>query len=239
MASATYNFGMRRFLSMLAVFASVAAFGALAFTADGSALLMPTTVTLMATGPSPSTVKMGAAESVLAFVNDDSVSHRVVFANGHCSLDVAPGNDSGSIQSGVNACPYPLYVGTYTYTVDGRFPGSVRVTALSRSVTLTAPAHTVRRGSQLTLHGELTFAPTGGEPAPKPPFPVIVLARGEQQRAFHRIATVSARLGRGGQFVWHFRVRPGVRTTYVAELKGQRRIWKEARSGSFTVRIRR
>jgi hypothetical protein len=222
---------------LIASVALVSGLALVSFPSGGSAYFMSTVVTLTASGPSPSNVTMYAGQSVLVFVNDDSVSHRVVFANGRCSLDVAPGNDSGSIQSGVNACPFPLYVGSYAYTVDGKFPGRVYVRAAPRTVTLRAWTHSIRRGARLTLHGELTFA-QGGEPEPKPPFPVIVLARDNRQHAFHRIAIVRASLG-DGQFIWQLRVRPGVRTTYVAEATGQRRIWKQARSSRFTVRIRR
>lgn len=225
-------------MSLLAVFAAVAAFVALVFTADGSALLDPTTVTLTATGPTPSTVEMLATENVLVFVNDDSVSHSVDFANGQCSLDVAPGDNGGTIQTGVNAC-YPLNVGTNAYSVDGQFPGSVDVMALYRSVSLTGRTHTIRRGSRLTLHGELTYEPEGGEAAsPTPPFPVVVLVRGKRQHAFHPLALVSA-TRMNGHLVWRVRVRPRVQTTYVAELRADRDIWEKARSGSFTVRIRR
>lgn len=233
---------MRSWL-LVAEVALVSGLAVLSFPSDGSAFLAVTTVTVTATGPSPSNVTLTAGLSELVFANDDSVPHSVRFADGRCSLDVAP---SGAPETGGNACfgparrVFPLYVGSYAYTVDGRFPGGVHVVAAPRTVTLGAWTHSVRRGSQLTLQGELTFA-QAGEPGGTAPFPVIVFARDHRQHVFHRIAMVSARFSRlqGGQFIWHLRVRPGVRTTYVAEAKGQRRIWKQARSSRFTVRIRR
>lgn len=222
---------------MLIELVLIGVLAALALPTDGSALLIQTTVTLTATGPVPSNVKMSAGQSVLVFVNDDSVSHRVVFTDGRCSLDVAPGSAPETIQTGVNACPFPMYVGSYAYTEDGKFPGSVRLLAAPRSVTLTAPTHKIRRGAPLMLHGALTFA-QAGEPVPKPPFPVIVLARHGRQHAFHRIRMLAASL-QGGQFVWQLRVHPRTRTTYIARVKGEPRIWKQARSRPFTIRIRR
>ena len=57
-------------------------------------------VALTATGPSPSNVKMHAGESGLGFLNRDSASHTVVFANGLCSITLTPGEESG-----VNGAP--------------------------------------------------------------------------------------------------------------------------------------
>lgn len=233
---------MRGWLLVAAV-ALLSGLAALSFPSDGSAFLVPFTVTLTAAGPSPRNVTLAAGLGELLFVNDDSVSHSVVFANGR-SLDVAPGG-VGTI-AGRSARPFPLYVGSYAFTVDGTFPGDVHVVAASRTVTLEASTHSVRRGSPLTLHGELTWAQPV-EAGGKPPFPVIVLARDDRQHAFHRIAMVSARLRggvdvfghRGGQFDWHLRVRPGLRTTYVAEAIGQRTIWKPATSSRFAITIRR
>jgi hypothetical protein len=76
----------------------------------------------------------------------------------------------------------------------------------------------------------------------KAPFPVIVLARYAGAHAFKAIATVTMPGGVDVQDSWHLKVRPGVATTYIAELTGQLpggQIWQHATSRPFTVRMRR
>jgi hypothetical protein len=187
----------------------------------------------------------------LAFFNKDSVTHTVVFANGLCSLSVASGETVGPDYS-VNGSQhpdcnsnFPFYVGSYAYTVDGRFPGRVDTMPAFRSVTLTARTHKVRRGERLTLHGVVLWDNTAtGEVTTKAPFPVLVLARQKGRQPFKPIATVALRRAAHGRvwrlhgYVWRLHVRPGVQTTYIAELKGQLpggRIWRHARSHLFTV----
>lgn len=98
--------------------AVVAVLIALASPSAGSTSQKYVTVALTATGPSPSPVTLSAGFTErLDFVNKDSVDHAVVFpdrqANGHCSIDVAPGTDSG-----VYSC-LPQWVGKHSYIVDG------------------------------------------------------------------------------------------------------------------------
>lgn len=226
---------MRRSFLVVAIAVTVTA-AALGCASDGSALIGVTTVVLTATGPSPKVARMTAAQTILEFVDHDSVPHRVVFANGRCTLDVAPGEPT-EIATGVNACPFTK-AGRYAYREDGRLPGRVDIRLAPRSVVLTARTHVVRRGTRLTLHGSVTFA-SASPPLAKAPFPVVILARHDRTRPFRRIATLVARRGNDGLLVWHLRVRPGIRTTYVAEVTGRSRIWRKARSGPFTVRVRR
>ena len=217
---------------------------------DASAYTGFTSVALTRSGPSPSTLTMGAG-TYLAFHNKDSVPHTIVFPNDGCTFSVPPGYTYGPGGQAVDpgqqtlspACSsdFPFYVGSYAYTVDGTFPGTVDTTPDSRSVTLTARAHRVRRGERLTLHGRATWDNTATPMADRPPFPVIVLARYAGSRTFKQIATVT--MGSGDvAAVWHLKVRPGVTTTYVAELDGQPpqgTIWVSARSRFFTVRVGR
>ena len=68
------------------------------------------------------------------FRNTDTVTHTVVFANGSCSIQVAP--DTGG------QCPgelsFPRYVGDYAYTVDGTSQAQLVIDAVGRSVSLGA-----------------------------------------------------------------------------------------------------
>src|ERR1700754_5210794 len=89
----------------------------LVFPADGSAL-DAVFITLSPTGPSPAVVTVTGEYPV--WINHDSVPHTVVFANGSCSIQVAPG--------GYGQCPNGFgsgFVGDYAYTVDSTFQASI------------------------------------------------------------------------------------------------------------------
>jgi hypothetical protein len=243
---------MRKFVlggGSCAVLAAVAALAALAFPPDGSADGSYAYVALSASGPMPSTIGVRALSHGVIFVNQDSVAHTVVFADGRCSLTVPPGeppvNESSctSRRHGV----WPIYVGSYVYAVDGTFPGTIRVVPWYRSVSLTARTHTIRLGSQLTLHGQLTYRDPNGGPAlcgDGLRHPLRVLARHDRSRHFKRIAMfpVPGREANSGTtrctFSWQLKVRPGERTTYIANAKGRADYWMQATSKPFTVRVR-
>lgn len=203
-------------------------------------------VSLTATGPSPSRVSMPAGWRLVVF-NTDSVSHTVVFANGLCSVSLRPGD--ARVLWGCNSnSVYAFYAGSYSYTVDGKFSGTVVTTAERRSVTLSARTHTIRGGSRLTLHGLVTLDARGESP----PAPVIVLARHNSTQPFQPIATVRTRGSHQPMYGWKLSVRPNVTTTYIAEVTGQRlcyfpasrcaqpqgQFWANPKSSPFTVRIR-
>src|SRR3954471_21301498 len=128
---------------------TVAFLGALtfAFPSPGSAYI-GATVYLTPTGPSPAVLTISAGLGPF-WLNTDQVTHTVVFANGLCSLELAPGTNEG--------CPFEFAIGQYPYTVDGTIQASVVVNALPpTTVTLTAGNHTIPTGSaQLRLHGTL------------------------------------------------------------------------------------
>jgi hypothetical protein len=223
--------------------AGVAAVGALAglvFPSAGSGYLSSKSISLTATGPSPSTLRMGAGNFML-FDNTDSVTHTVVFGNGLCSLTLSPGEQAGpGNELGPDnpdcADNVTFGVGSYPYSVDGRFSGRVETMPAYRSVTLKARTHTLRISKRLTLHGRVTWDSSCCEFANKVPFPVIVLARSSASDTFEEIASVAT------NGLWHLRVRPRVSTTYVAKLSGQlagTSIWEPATSRPFTVRMRR
>lgn len=204
------------------------------------------TVSLTATGPSPSTLKLAGGNYML-FDNKDSVTHAVVFANGLCSLTLSPGEAAGPGNELGPDNPnchdnFTFEVGSYAYSVDGTVPGTVDTVPASRSVTLIARTHRIRRGERLTLHGRATWDNSCCEFATKAPFPVIVLARYAGSHTFKAIATVAMGGSPDASDVWHLKVRPGIATTYIAEVNGQLpegRIWKQATSHPFTVRLRR
>jgi plastocyanin len=197
-------------------------------------------VSLTATGPSPNKVTMPTGDNV-SFENTDSVTHTVVFANGRCNLTLPPGTK-------VSECNpnFLAFVGSYTYTVDNKFPGTVVTRPWRRSVTLTARTHTIRGGTRLTLHGRLrwdfqndAWRPLWG------PFHVIVLARHDSRHPFKPIATIPKRVPQGIRQGWKLNVQPGVTTTYIAKATGgtpphwQGQFWASTKSRPFTVRIRR
>jgi len=198
-------------------------------------------VALTATGPTPGALTM-YAEGNVRFYDGDSATHTVVFANGLCSLTIHPG--SGSL--GCN--PFMVYVGSYAYTVDGKFHGVVVTTPLPRSVTLTARSHTIPDGTRLTLRGQVHRRSPGAAPPP----PVVVLARHNNGQPFEPVATVHTRGAHRTTYGWKLVVRPNASTTYVAEVTAQRRcyypasrcahpqgqVWANAKSRPLTVRIR-
>jgi hypothetical protein len=222
--------------------AQVALLGVLAVLAlpsSGSALVAFVPVYLTANGPSPALQSV----SVLAYpawVNQDTVAHTVVFANGRCSLQLPPG-------TGFVSCPKAFFAGDYPYTVDGEIQASLVVAPDWRTVTLGARSHTIHRGSALTLHGKLAVG-TGSPPVFQGPrMPVTVLARPDRRHPFHRIAVVTAKPHRSlspgnAHSDWRLRVRPGTNKIYIVEANSQPKggqYWRQARSKPFRVRVAR
>jgi hypothetical protein len=240
----------KRLGSIAIVLAAVAAAAGLLAGPSKSAAVPPNcgipfgcVVTLTGTGPSPSTLTMDALGYV-SFYNPDSVSHTVVFANGLCSLTLTPNTNYAG-------CPsrFLTFAGSYAYTVDGKFPGSVVTTPRSRSVSLTARTHSIRGGTGLTLRGQVTRF----DPGRAPPPPVVVLARHTSTQPFEPVATVRLKGGPQSTYRWKLKVQPEVSTTYIAKVTGQRlcyfpasqceqiagQVWVNAKSHPFTVRVRR
>jgi plastocyanin len=225
--------------------ALVAVLAALAFPSDGSAYSRAFSVTVTAFGPSPTRVTIEPTDRVF-FHNQDSVTHTVNFhTDGSCSLNLSPGE--------VSACVglWPRDIGNYPYTVDGMFGGVVTVEGFNRSISLTARTHTIRLGHQLRLHGQFTYevdpdryCPTGrgGDSADA----VRVLARQNRSHPYRLIAMFPVRAhhthvpvgDNGCTLPWHLTVRPGVRTTYIAEATGLAQFYKQAMSSPYTVLIR-
>jgi plastocyanin len=227
---------------LIAQLALLGILSVVAFPASGSAVLQPALVTLTATGPSPGTLTIPAGYPA-GWMNQDSVTHTVTFANGRCSIQVPPG-------SGWTFCPngFASGLGDYPYTVDGSIQASIDVVANGRTVTLAGKRHTIERGSLLKLHGRLAIAAPGSPPVfDGPRMPVTVLARPDRHHAFHRIAVVTAkphhsREANHAYSVWHLLVRPGRNRIYIAEARSQPpggQYWKQAWSRPFRVRLQR
>jgi plastocyanin len=226
----------RRLIGELAL---VGVLALLAFPGASSALLPQYVVTLASSGPSPAVMTVPAGYPVV-FSNTDTVAHSVAFANGVCSIDVAPGSRTQCSGS------FGRYVGHYDYTVDGTSQAQVVVVAIRRSVSLTARRTTIHRGAGLTLHGRLQDAqypsPLGGGT----PQRIIVIARPYAGHPFHRVAAVRATLHRpkkGFPFyrlLWHVRIHPHWDMTYIAIASYQPhggRVWERARSKPFRVSV--
>jgi hypothetical protein len=228
---------MARIWRLIAQFALVGAV-ILAFPSAGSAL-SAASIALTPTGPSPAVLTIPAFMYPV-WVNQDSVTHTVTFANGDCSVQVAPG--------AIGQCTkdFSSGVGDHAYTVDGTAQGSVVFAAVGRTVTLGARSHRIDRGSVLTLHGRLAVQ-TGSPPAFQGRrMPVTVLARPDRYHPFHRIAVVTAKPRRSrnpgnAHSVWRLRVRPRARTIYIVEANSQPaggEYWQQAWSKPFRVDIR-
>lgn len=232
---------MRR-RSLIVQLALVGVLALLAFPGSSSALRPTFVITLTPSGPSPAVLKIPADLGSLWFRNTDTATHAVVFENGSCSIQVAPGAGA--------QCPgelsFPGYVGDYEYTVDGTSHAHLVVDAIGRSVSLVARSHSIGHGSRLTLHGRLQEANSNwSPPSAGSPQPIIVLARPDRHHAFHRIAVVTARWDRAatkrapfGELRWQFGVRPRAKTIYIAEANFQPKggqVWQRAWSKPFRV----
>jgi hypothetical protein len=217
---------MLRSWRLMAAVALLSAVAALAFPAEGSAL-RSVLIVLTPTGPTPVTLTLPIGLSPL-WQNGDTATHTVAFANGLCSLQLAPG--------GYGDCPTGLPLGHFPYTVDGTIQGSIDVIPEGRSVTLTARSHTVQRGGSLRLHGVLSI-PILSPPVQPGPQPVVVLARPDRYHPFHRVRVVTA-VTYGWHLQWKLRVRPRTRTIYIVEANSDTQFWARPWSKSFRVAVR-
>jgi hypothetical protein len=226
--------------------ALVAMLGVLVFPAASSAVRPIFVISLTPSGPSPAVLSVPAGLGSLLFRNTDTVTHTVVFSDGSCSIQVAPGTDK--------QCPgnlsFPSYVGDYAYTVDGTSQAQLAVEAVGRSISLEARSHAVHSGSQLRLHGRLQEENSNwSPPSAGSPQPIIVLARPDRHHAFHRIAVVTAKWDRlktnsapFGRLLWQLHVRPRAMAIYIAEANYQPRggqVWQRAWSKPFRVHVSR
>jgi hypothetical protein len=229
---------------LIAQLALVAVVAVLAFPGEGSALRPIFVISLTPAGPSPAALDVPAGLGQVWFSNTDTVTHTVVFANGLCSIEVAP-NTRGQCPSG----NFMSYVGDYPYAADGTSQAHLVIEAVGRSVSLSARGHSISRGSRLRLHGRLQEASSNwSPPGPGSPQPIIVLARPDRYHAFHRIAVVGAKVhartknAAFGELLWQLRVRPRARTIYIAEANSQPsggQVWQHAWSRPFRVRVGR
>jgi hypothetical protein len=216
---------------------AVAAATILAFPSAGSALEGQFPIALTSNGPSPNVANLTAGARSPQWTNQDQVTHTIVFENGFCSLQLAPG-EQGSCTNDFFAS-----VGQYPYTVDGTTEASVVVAPNLRTVTLTARSHTIKRGKHLLLHGTLAYGGTGGGPPSRySSIPVIVLARHDRHQPFQRIAMASEPgSSQSGGFKWQLSIHPKRTTIYIAKATYQPdsgQFWQNATSKPFKVVVR-
>jgi hypothetical protein len=210
----------------------------LVFPGSSSALIEPFVVTLSSTGPSPAVLTMPAGYPLL-FENTDTVTHSVAFADGSCSVTVAPGS-STPCTGGF----YP-YVGEYDYTVDSTSQAQIVVAAIPRTVSLRNRDTTIHRGSYVTLHGRLKDEQFPYPCISGPAQPIIVIARPYAGHPFHRVAVVTATQPEHSCNVplqWKVRIRPRSSMTYVAIASYQPsggRVWERDKSKPVRVNVRR
>jgi hypothetical protein len=221
-----------RIIGLLAVLGAVV----LGFPSAGSALVGQPLIVLTASGPSPSVLSVGVGGRSPSWFNQDQLPHTVTFANGLCSVQLAPG-DRGECSNDFFAS-----VGQYPYTVDGTVQASVNVSLYRRTVTLTARSHTIERGARLLLHGTLDYDVLGGSP---PVFetnmPVTLLARHDSHHPFTRVAVTAklkTRRSLSSDFPWKLYVHPRRTTIYMAEATSSADSWQPAKSRPFKVVVR-
>ena len=225
----------------IAQLALVGVLALLAFPGASSALRPTFVISLTSTGPSPALLSVPATLGQVWFSNTDTVTHTVDFANGSCSLQIAPGGRE-QCTSG-----FMSYVGDYSYTVDGTSQAQLVVEAVGRRVSLGARRRSIRRGNQLRLHGRLQEQNSNwSPPSAGIPQPIIVLARHNGHQPFRRIAVVTAKVHRPtkgapfGELLWQVRVRPQRHMIYIAEANSQPKggqVWQRATSKPFRVRV--
>jgi hypothetical protein len=226
---------MVRHFRLIAQVALIAGLAVLAFPAGGSAL-NAAGISLTSSGPSPAVLTIPAGIYPV-WLNNDTVTHTVDFANGLCSIQIAPG--------AVGQCPLGLSVGAFPYTVDGTVQASVTVTPHSRTVTLRAGRHEIKRGARLTLRGFLNYdfldSPpvTGGT---RTSMRVTVLARSDRRHPFRAVATVRAGgVTARGAYRWLRHIRPRRTTIYMVEANSQPasgQYWQPAHSRPFKIVVR-
>jgi hypothetical protein len=222
-----------RLIGLLAVLGAAL----LGFPTAGSALVGQFVISLTASGPSPSVLNVGAGGRSPLWFNQDQVTHTVTFANGLCSIQLAPG-DQGDCSNDFFAS-----VGQYPYTVDGTVQASVNVSLYARTVTLTARRHRIKPGGRLLLHGILDYDVLGGSPpALATRMPVTLLARPDRHHPYRRVAVTAklkTRRSLSSGFLWKLSVHPKRTTTYIAEATSASDFWQPALSRPFTVVVRR
>jgi len=227
---------------LIAQLALVGVLALLAFPGASSGLRPTFVISLTPTGPSPAVMNIAPGLGQVWFSNADTVIHTVDFANGLCSLQVAPG-DREQCANG-----FMGHVGDYPYTVDGISQAELVVEPVGRSVSLGARSHTIHRGNQLRLHGRLREENSNwSPPSAGIPQPIIVLARRNGHQPFRRIAVVTAKVHRPtkgapfGESLWQVRVRPQRHMIYIAEANSQPKggqVWQRAWSKTFRVFVR-
>lgn len=221
--------------------ALVGALALLAFPGASSALRPTFVISLTSAGPAPALLSVPATLGQVWFSNTDTVMHTVDFANGSCSLQIAPGGREQCANG------FMGYVGDYPYTVDGTSQAELVVAAVGRRVSLGARSHTIRRGNQLRLHGRLQEQNSNwSPPSAGIPQPITVLARHNGHQPFRRVAVVTAKVHlptKGapfGELLWQVRVRPQRHMIYIAEANSQPKggqVWQRATSKPFRVRV--
>jgi hypothetical protein len=226
---------MVRLCRVIAQAALVAVVAMLAFPGSGWAL-NAYFITLGANGPTPAAATMPAGMYPVWF-NHDTVTHTVDFADGLCSVQVAPG--------GIGQCAGVAFsVGDHPYTVDGTVLAGVTVIAERRTISLGARRHEIRRGERLTLHGSLQYAYAGPPIAPgaRTSMRLTILARHEPGQPFRAVASVRPGGLEATGYPWRRIIHPRRTTTYLVEANSQAasgQYWQPARSKPFTVVVRR
>jgi hypothetical protein len=226
---------MVRHCRLIAQAIVIAGLAVLAFPASGSAL-SAVFIALTPSGPAPAAVTIPAGMYPV-WSNQDTVAHTVSFANGLCSIQVAPGATGQCTGVG-------FAVGDHPYTVDGTAQASITVTPEGRTVSLGARRHEIKRGARLTLHGLLNLDEGSPPvlPGARTSMRVTVLARPDRRHPFRAVASTRAgRLNAKG-FPWQWHIRPRRTTIYMVQANSQPasgQYWQPAHSRPFKVVVRR
>jgi plastocyanin len=226
------RFRRRRLGLWLAAALVAASFGA----ASALALRGVVAVTITSSGFSPQVLRVPAADSFPAWVNNDKVSHTVTFATGGsgCSVTIAAGSEAQAPCGSYSSCAKQV-----PFTVDG-FPattGTLDVEPEWRAVTLRSSARSIRKGGAITLSGVISYE-LPSPPSPALPQPVVI--RSVASRGAGPVAKVMS--SGGFHSTWHVRLRPSATATYEVEVAAQPKpgctLWLVAKSGRVTVAVR-
>jgi hypothetical protein len=182
----------------------------------------PPEVTLLPTGPSPSTLTVSAGASIMFRKSEPEGESRIAFDSASCKLDYSeltpcvvtvPTFDANDeIRPYWTVANEFWAVGSFTYRVEG-FGAGTGTVVVRPSGRIVASRSVVTYGSRVALSGGISFGSCGLPPSgPQPPPPedgVTVMARPFGLENFNSVAATVTRRG-----FWNAYPRPLIETTY-------------------------
>jgi hypothetical protein len=201
-------------------------------------------IKITADGVSPRPLLIKAANSIPVWSNLDAVAHTVMFDDGRCVVELAPGERDGCEGRGSD---FFLYAGTYRYRVSELIEptGEIVVVPNERRVTMVASRTTVRAGQRVTLGGSVfakPIPPFGVTPTPT----VTLLRRASGSQRFVAIRQVRSRdcprpypNCELNEAIWSVTIRSRATAAYVARIVDPpaQTVWERAESQRIVIRV--